>query len=467
MAGFVGRAQELQSLERHLAAVTESGTGAFLSVRGRRQVGKSRLAEEFLRAADAPGVFFTAAQGVSASEELRTFADEIARSSLEAAPFFAEISFEGWDSALRQLGSHITAPSILVVDELPYLLAGDAGLEGTLQRVWDRHLSRVPLLLIVIGSDLSVMEALGSYDRPLYQRMREMVVEPFTVAETAAMIGLEGADAFDAYLVLGGFPTLAGSWGSSRSLTAFLRGQLTDSTSPLVVSGERILNAEFPPGLQARDVLTTIGSGERTFATIADRSGLNQGSLTRTLQVLTRDKRVVTANRPLSAAASRSVNYRVADPYLRFWLRFVRPNLELLLRGRGDMVASRVLDQWAEYRGKAVEPIVRASIERLLPDERFGPARQVGSYWTRTGDLEVDLIGGDSSDPPTPVSFVGTVKWRERSPLGKADLADLVAARSRVPGADNALLIGVSRSGFRTEDLDLALGPDELLAAWR
>lgn len=466
MVGFVGRSQELQVLNRHLAAVADGGAGTFLSVRGRRQVGKSRLVEEFLHDADTPGAFFTAAKGSSAREELRAFGDEITRSSLEAAPFFADVSFDSWESALRQLGSRITEPSILVLDELPYLLDGDPALEGTLQRVWDRYLSRTPLLLVVIGSDLSVMEALGSYDRPLYQRMREMMVEPFTVRETAAMIGVEGADAFDTYLALGGFPTLAGSWRSSRSLSNFLRTQLIDSTSPLVVSGERILNAEFPPGLQARDVLTVIGSGETTFATIADRSGLNQGSLTRTLQVLIRDKRVVTANRPLSAAPSRSTLYRVADPYLRFWLRFISPNLELLLRGRGDLVVSRVLDQWPAYRGKAVEPVIRASIERMLPDDRFGPARQVGSYWTRTSDLEVDLVGGNASEPPTPVSFVGTIKWRERSPLGKADLADLIAARARVPGAAEALLIGVSRSGFRADDLDVALGPDDLLAAW-
>ncbi|MCI0545966.1 MAG: DUF234 domain-containing protein, partial [Candidatus Rokubacteria bacterium] len=222
-----------------------------------------------------------------------------------------------------------------------------------------------------------------------------------------------------------------------------------------------------PPGLQARDVLRVIGAGETTFATIARRSGLNQGSLTRTLQILTHDKRVVAVDRPLSGRPSRNALYRVADPYLRFWLRFIGPNMELLMRGRGDLVAARISEQWGDHRGKAVEPLVRASIERMLPDERFGQARYVGSYWTRTGDLEVDLVGGREPHAPTPVSFVGSLKWRERSPFDRRDIANLAAARSRLPGADDALLVGVSRAGFETEDLDVALGPQELLDAWR
>lgn len=466
MTGFVGRANELRVLRGHLQTVKETGEGVFLSVRGRRQVGKSRLVEEFLRTANAPSAFFTAAKGASSTDEMGGFGTEVGSSLLEAAPLFAGVTFERWEPALRLLASNASKPSIVVIDELPFLVEADPTLEGVLQRVWDRHLSRVPILLIAVGSDLSIMEMLGGYDRPLYQRMREMVIEPFTVVETAETLGLGAADAFDTHLVLGGFPTLADAWHGPKRLSSFLKTQLADSTSPLVVVGERILNAEFPPGLQARDVLEVIGAGETTFATIGRRSGINQGSLTRTLQVLADDKRVVAVDRPLSGRPSRNALYRVADPYLRFWLRFIGPNIELLLRSRGDLLAARIAEQWSDYRGRAVEPLVRASVERLFPDERFGPARHVGSYWTRTGDVEVDLVGGREPHAPSPVAFVGSIKWRERSPFDRRDLAGLAAARPRVPGAENALMVGVSRAGFTTEDLDVVLGPEELLAAW-
>jgi len=466
VAGFVGRSKELKALRRHLRSLDDRDGGVFLSVRGRRQVGKSRLVEEFLRTAAVPAVFFSAAKGESRAEEIRAFAAEVTESSLEAAPLFRDATFDRWEPALRLLASNLSKPSVVVMDELPFLFGGDPALEGALQRVWDRHLSRVPILLIAIGSDVSTMEMLGRYDRPLYQRMREMVVEPFTPAETAQMLEAEAAAALDAQLVVGGFPTLVHSWHGARTLEHFLRVQLADSTSPLVVVGERIVTAEFPRRLEAGNVLHAIGAGETGFTAIATRAGINQGSLKRSLDVLIRDKRVVAVERPLSARSSRNARYYVADPYLRFWLRFVAPNMELVLRGRGDVLTSRIAERWSDYRGRAIEPLVRAAIERMLPRLTLGEARHVGSYWTRTGDVEVDLVGGKDADPPTPVSFVGSIKWRERSPFNRRDLAQLAAARARVPGADHALLVGVSRSGFATDELDLALGPDDLLAAW-
>jgi len=235
----------------------------------------------------------------------------------------------------------------------------------------------------------------------------------------------------------------------------------------LVVVGERILNAEFPAGLQARDVLQAIGSGETTFTTIGRRTGINQGSLTRTLQVLAKDKRVIEVDHAYSSRPSRTPLYRVADPYLRFWLQFVGPNMDLVLRGRGEQLAAQIAAQWGDYRGRAIEPLIRTSIDQLLPDDRFGDALYVGSYWTRASDLKVDLVGGCNPHPPTDVAFIGSVKWRERSPFDRGDTAALAAARTRVPGAENAKLVGVSRSGFSTTELDVALGPDEIVGAWR
>jgi hypothetical protein len=61
---------------------------------------------------------------------------------------------------------------------------------------------------------------------------------------------------------------------------------------------------------------------------------------------------------------------------------------------------------------------------------------------------------------------VGSIKWRERSPFNRGDLAALAAHRSKVPGADQAALIVVSRSGTTVQDVDATYGPAELIAAW-
>jgi hypothetical protein len=90
---------------------------------------------------------------------------------------------------------------VLVIDEVPYLMDVDGAFEGMLQRAWDRVLETKPVLLVLIGSDLSKMEALNSYGRPFHQRGREMVLGPLNPAEVGRMLGLDPAEAFDAALV--------------------------------------------------------------------------------------------------------------------------------------------------------------------------------------------------------------------------------------------------------------------------
>lgn len=470
MSGFVDRRRYMDALRAELGQMRETGEGRFVSMRGRRQVGKSRLVEEFIRREGIPHVFFTASRQ-SSGRELALFAEGVAGSELPAAGVVrGGLTFETWDAALALISSTAdrTSPAVVVLDEFPYLVEEDPAIEGTLQKIWDRQLSRVPMLLIVVGSDVSMMQALTEYGRPLYGRpTREMVVKPFNPAETADMLGLPAADALDAQLVTGGFPLIMRSWGSGIGLWEFLTESLTDPTSPLIVSGERSLAAEFPVEAQARDVLAVIGAGETTFTTIAARAGIPQQSLTRSLELLVQRKRVVSAGRPLSARPSKDTRYVVSDPYLRFWLRFIGPNMEEIERDRGELVVEKIKASWPDYRGKAIEPLIRETIERLLPDDRFGEARYVGGYWTRTNDVEVDLVGANKDLRPQRIEFVGSIKWRDNALFGRSDLGHLISQRPRVPGADESTLtVGVSRTGFETEGLDVKLSPEEILSAW-
>ena len=113
---------------------------------------------------------------------------------------------------------------------------------------------------------------------------------------------------------------------------------------------------------------------------------------------------------------------------------------------------------------------MRDSLERLLPDpERVGSARYAGGYWNRTGAIEVDLVGGDAWPVAKRVSFLGSVKWRQRRSFSRADALALASQRAQVPGAgEKTKLIGISSNGFAADTpLDLRISPDQLIDAWR
>jgi uncharacterized protein len=472
MDAFVGRERELAILDGRLEDVRRSGRGEFVAIRGRRRVGKSRLVEELARRSGCPCVFYTAL-GESGERERERFLEAVAESGAPASSLVRDgARAETWEAALKLAVGGLTRehPLILVIDELPYLVAVEPPIEATLQLFWDRVAHRAPVLLIVIGSDRATMESLSSEGRPLYDRPREMTIEPLTPADVSEMLALDPLDALDAYLVTGGFPVLALEWGAGRTFAMYLREALENPTSFLLVSGERTLAAEFPQRAQARAVLSAIGSDARVYRDIAARSQLPGTSLREALALLG-EKRLVQRTTPYAAVAHpKNARYAIVDSYLRFWLRFVGADgIELAERGRGGVLFERTRVAWPAYRGAAIEPVVRTAIERLLPDERFGSAMHVGSFWTRDNSVELDLVGGDKTPVAAAIGFVGSIKWRASAPFDRADLGALTRQRASLPGADDAtLLVGVSRSGFaRGLALDVALSAEDILAAYR
>ncbi|MEV0845643.1 ATP-binding protein [Streptomyces sp. NPDC049954] len=475
MNGFIGRDHELGLLRDLLSTVRAGGRtgrpGRAVLVRGRRRVGKSRLIEEFVGRAGVPHLFFTAVGG-SRGEDLAGFLAEASRSALpEAARLQDFPTPRTWDAALDLVASALPTdrPSVVVLDEMPCLVRDDPAFEGALQKVFDRTLSRLPVLLVLIGSDLAMMEKLNTYGRPFYQRGTEMVVPPLNPADVSAMLRLPAAEAFDAYLVSGGLPLVLEEWEPGTGLWDYLGQALRRPTSALLVSGERALAAEFPGETQARGVLGAIGNGERTFTLIRRAAGdIPATSLTRSLGTLT-DRRLVAAELPLSTRPSRETRYRIEDSYLRFWLSFVGPGIPAVERGRGDRVLNTVRAGWTSWRGRAVEPVVREALWRLGADDGLLPPGTdvVGGYWTRTNDPEIDLVGADRSPVAKRISVVGSVKWLEDKPFDGRDLSRLVAHRAQLPGADDTTpLLAVARSGCVAGGDVRHLGPQELLGAW-
>ncbi|WP_182885941.1 ATP-binding protein [Microbispora sp. H10885] len=474
---FKGRAADLELLDGQLRQVTDGqgGTrGRAVIMMGRRRVGKSRLVQEFCDRSGVPYVVFQATRGRNPVTERADFVGTLGQSALPGAELVAGVQAADWNQALRTLALAVPddRPSIAVIDEVPWLVEQDRELEGALQTIWDRHLSAKPVLLILVGSDLSVMEALQSYGRPFFGRAAKMTVQPLHPADVAVMTGLNAAEAIDAYLITGGFPEVVQAWRPGMSRVDYLRESLANPLSALLMAGELSLLGEFPETSHSRAVLSAVGSGERTFSSIAAEAGgatpLASGTLSPLLSTLV-GKRVLAVDAPLSAKPdTKNKRYRIADPYLRFWLAFLDRGIPLVERGRGERVLASIERSWTSWRGRAVEPVVREALLRLLPDDRWPETEAVGGWWNRQNNPEIDLVGADREPVARHVHFVGSIKWLENASFGRHEYESLVRDLLAVPGADTkTALVAVSRSGV-DDNLPLAAhwGPEELLAAW-
>jgi uncharacterized protein len=480
VATFVGRATELALLRKRLEWIGVSGRGTAVAIRGRRQVGKSRLVQELCDRAGVPYLFFTATKGASPVESVAGFLGDLKDSCLpkdrELLPARAHGS---WPDAFRALASVLPdSPSIVVLDELPWLAEQDDLFDGALQTAWDRLLSTRPVLLLLLGSDIHMMERLTAYDRPFFGRADNLVLGPLDPAETGRALGLGAADAIDAHLVSGGLPGILRSWPHGTPALAFVEQECVDPASPLFSVPESALMAEFPAPDQSRRVLEAVGSGDRTHANIAATAGSRQGGLpsgvlSPLLRRLVVEKRVLAVDEPLSTRPSKPALYRVADSNLRLYLAALRSAQEQARRGRSDAAVRVVHRRWATWRGRAVEPLVRQSLELAavaggLP---WDDVEAVGGWWNRQFDPEVDLVGADRAPVAQRLSFVGSIKWLG-TPFDDHDFAELQQAATRVPGfvPGTTELAAVSLSGMAANleqrGPDLMWGPNEIVAAW-
>ncbi|WP_235978712.1 AAA family ATPase [Streptomyces lycii] len=464
-SGFTGRQGELDRLTQSLDAVRQEKRAGIVLVTGPRLVGKSRLVTEFLHRAALPHVYFTAGGGRPA-DALAAFAAEVRASTLPAAGRTPPRGTPpGWEMALIGLAGLLPAdtPSAVVLDEVPALVRRDPGFGPALRQAVD-VLSRLPVLLVLIGADAEVMAALGRQIDPLGSRVPTVPVRPWNPAQIAARLGLPAAEAIDAYLVSGGLPPVLAEWPHGAGVWDHLPHAL-HPRSALLVSGERACAAEWPAVVQPRTVLAAIGQGKTSFTEIGRASGgLHPGSLFKALDPLV-SRRLVRAELPLSARISRETRYRVEDPYLHLWLAFLRPSIPAVERGRADLALAAVRDGWNAWRRRALVPVVRDALLRLGEDRLPGETAAVGGYWTRSRS-GVDLVGADRMLPARRITFLGSVKWAEDTPFDAGDLACLNHGRGYVPGAGaSTSLFAVSRSGCTASGVT-CLEPEDLVHAW-
>ncbi|MFI1464739.1 AAA family ATPase [Nocardia carnea] len=480
MAGFVGRQRELDMLDSRLRRVTESASGIAVAIRGRRQVGKSRLVQEFCDQSAVPYLYFTATKGAAPAESLAGLLRELRESSLITDPELLPEQIGSWADGFRAIAAALPdGPSVVVIDEVPWLTEQDQSFDGVLQTAWDRMLSRHPVLLLLLGSDLHMMERLTAYDRPFYGRADNFVLGPLNPVEIADATGLGAADALDAHLITGGLPGILRSWPRGRSPLEFLEGECADPAAPLFSVPESALLAEFPAPDQTRRVLESVGGGDRTHANIAAAAGgsggpIASGSLSPILRRLTVDKRVLAIDEPLSIRPGKPALYRVSDSNLRLYLAVLRAAQDLSRRGRSAAAFRLIERRWTTWRGRAVEPLIRESLELAALSGRlpWQSVETVGGWWNRRFDPEVDLVGADRGPVANRIEFVGSVKWLG-TPFDRRDLVTLRKSAAEVPGYEpgESGLVVVSRSGIaadvRDAGADLIWGPDEVLSVWR
>jgi AAA+ ATPase superfamily predicted ATPase len=421
-------------LERLRAAAREAPQ--LVVMRGRRRVGKSYLLDRAF--AGHRLVYFQADEG-EARGHLDFLASELRR--LVNVP----VTFADWNEALEALASQARErPLVVVLDEFQWMLAAEPRLDSIVMRHFDRwERARVPITLVLSGSALSMMEQLVEGDRPMFGRAAyRPLLEPFDYRD-AALFAASGAGSTQKLLrygILGGTAQYQ-VWAGRVPVREILIRRILVKDESLFDEPLELMRSESSirePG-NYYELLRAIARGATRFSEIRDKSKISSGQLlVRRLESLA-TLGYIEERRPL-AGNGRPI-WTVSDPFFRFWFRYVYPSRSRLQLGRVDGVCEAILDDIDNHMGSVFEDVCRAWCGRYSLDPVLAGATEIGAYWTRTHDVEVDVVaqGGDS------VLAVGSCKWSTRADMH--DLDRLLESRGKIHGAGNAALYIFAR-GF-------------------
>ncbi len=173
-----------------------------------------RVMAALRRRVGVPYLFYAATKGASPVEAIAEFLAELRASAVPRdVSLVPATPTASWPDAFRVLAAVLPdSPVVVVLDELPWLAEQDETFDGALQTAWDRLLSKRPVLLLLLGSNLHMMERLTAYDRPFFGRADNLLLGPLNPAEVGDSVGLQAADAIDAYLLSGGLPGILRAW---------------------------------------------------------------------------------------------------------------------------------------------------------------------------------------------------------------------------------------------------------------
>ena len=401
---FLDRGAEAERLRAFFRG-TEGGLAVLY---GRRRLGKSRLLLEVLPKEQAVYYF---ADDREAALQRRALAEEIAR----LLPGFGDVTYPDWEALLRRFWADAPRRAILAIDEFPSLVASAPELPSLLQKHLDSP-GAGNIHLALAGSSQRLMHGLV-LDRsaPLFGRAREILrIGPLPAGWIREGLSLRSPEAAtEAFAVWGGVPRYWELAADQPSLSKAIQQLVLSPLGVLHDEPRRLLLDDLSETTQAASILALIGSGCHRISEIAARIGKPATSLARPLSRLL-DLSLVRRDVPFGSTVrdSKRTAYRLDDPFLRFWFRFVDPNRSRLEAGQAARVAREVAKGLPAHVSSVFEDLVRASVPRArYAGLTWGPS---ASWWGPGRDrspMEIDVLA-ESEDGSA--LLVGEVKWSRR-----------------------------------------------------
>lgn len=409
---FINRYDDKSYLEKEYNA-----TGfKFISLTGRRRVGKTRLIEEFIK--DKENAVYFLVQELDDKELRLAFAERLHRD--------LNINFLGtpsWDTIFEKVFEKSENMRIMLVfDEFQRFLSINKSVPSILQGFIDKYARISELFLIVTGSSIGMMHKLFDYTSALYgRRTGQLYIQPlksFHIKEWFPYISIEKM--VEIYSIFGGTPKYLEDANPKKSIMENIKKSILNKKSILYIEPEILVKTELTESATYFNILKLISEGKTKPVEIAGCLSIKQTSLGYYLNILEKDLELIKREVVVTEKKVRTKKsiYIINDSFFRFWFRYVFPYKSDIEIGNEGYVIEKIEKGLNSFIGHSFEDVCKDIFVLMNKENHLLPFKfsKIGRWWghRREGgirkELEIDFIA--INDNTNEIIFV-ECKWKE------------------------------------------------------
>lgn len=352
----------------------------FVFLYGRYNTGKTSLMREFCRKKQS--IFFSARETVP-ERQLRAFwRDAVQGISSGARP----PEFSSWQEAFSWVsGVSFSHRLVLVLDEFQNLAFHSPDFTEAFTHAVHHEFPAGKVFLVVTTSSVAFARQLMQPDAPSPFRAisaRAFLTSlPFYTCQPY-LAKYSAREQLTLYGVTGGLPPYIKMLNPNLSAAENIRTLFFKKDSPLLFEPLTYLHRELREISTYNYLLEIIALGDNRLADIAAKASVGTNKCAKYLATLI-DLGIIRKEFPAAGDVQKKVRYVFADHMLRFWYRFVYPNISGILFENGEAIYEReVQPALNDYLLPVLETVCTEYLERLADTGQTPFSyRHTGSWW--------------------------------------------------------------------------------------
>jgi len=367
---FVGRRQEIQELKALLTLKKSS----FVVIKGRRRIGKSTLVRMFSRDCS----HFYEFAGLAPSDKTTAITQKMEFTQLLARQGIPGVDSQDWSDIFWHLAQVVKKKrTVIFLDEISWMADKDETFLAKLKNAWDLYFSREDkIILIVCGSisswiDKNLLSHSGFLGRvDLELTLKELSLTDCQQFFQSRKTQLSTLDKISLLSVTGGVPRYLEDIRPNDTAENNLLRMCFKSSGLLFNEFDKIFHDLFDKRAPLyKKILSSLIKGPQSLQTLLDDMHINKSGIYSdylndlvTAGFVSRD---YTWN--LNNGALRNLSrYRIRDNYVRFYLKYIEPHKQQIIKG--DFAASLLakLPQWSTIMGLQFENLILANRQHIF-----------------------------------------------------------------------------------------------------